>query len=663
LDFHCRVELPRPAGALALGVEVIVLNRVQQAWRDFTTTELASGGGSLCFEVTAELGLDARNEGRFEFRFFSFGGVGLAIDRVALTALPQTQPPPVRRRQWRLPGRQRARRQAGRPGEAMARRWEPAGCFLYGAWRLPRGTYLASFAARCGAPRHPGLPVLGVELFGHSRWRSRTPRLWLLPSPDRSGTQLTRRDFTAAELASGTGAVMFEAPPSLSLDGGSDAPFEIRFQHMGNADIAVSAVILQQLTPDEIGSIAASEWRIAGWRRHRLRLPEGCYSLSLEDAADGAAAEPLHVEIAARDTLRWKLPGGWPSPVASWLRRRQRNRGDARSGDPTDAIEFEVPAEFSLEAGKTEIEFAFKAPRPDDGTGRIAVIRELPADPAKTSAPLPRRARLTRLVIIGNCQADILRLGMVRDEGLGRKLAIKYHFVTPPGNLYEFIQKDLEECDMLLVQDIPDWDEFPLKQHIRQNAEVISFPSVRFASLWPFDSWNGPGDREAFAREQPNLTFPYLDGLLGRLRREIPDKETRFRAYRSLEVSGVVNIRRLHQLEERRLCRVDRKFSVTIGDFILDNFRSRRIFHTTVRPGREVLDMLLQYVVRQLGIKRVDPLPDSIESVFRNPQVPVHPQVAATLGASWADEATLYLAGGKEVTWETYIRHYIDHYG
>jgi len=39
-------------------------------------------------------------------------------------------------------------------------------------------------------------------------------------------------------------------------------------------------------------------------------------------------------------------------------------------------------------------------------------------------------------------------------------------------------------------------------------------------------------------REAPNLTFPYLDGLLGRLRQEIPDKNARFDAYRALGLPG-----------------------------------------------------------------------------------------------------------------------------
>ena len=41
----------------------------------------------------------------------------------------------------------------------------------------------------------------------------------------------------------------------------------------------------------------------------------------------------------------------------------------------------------------------------------------------------------------------------------------------------------------------------------------------------------------------------------------------------------------------------------------------------------------------------------------------MHPKVAQALGVKWAGENTKYLYGGERITWETYVRRYIDHYG
>jgi Polysaccharide biosynthesis enzyme WcbI len=274
-----------------------------------------------------------------------------------------------------------------------------------------------------------------------------------------------------------------------------------------------------------------------------------------------------------------------------------------------------------------------------------------------------RPAGRRKVVMIGNCQSETLRQGFAQIESLNRRYDVKYHFVQLPKNLREFAARDLETCDVLLVQDIRLWDAFPLRDSVRPGAEVARFPLVRFASLWPFDAWNGPGDREAHAREAPNLTFPYLDGLLGRLRREIPDPNARFRAYRSLDWPGIVNYRRLHDMEVRRLGGMDQQFGVAIGAFILENFRTRRLFHTTVRPNWEVFTLLLQFVANLLGAREPISLTERIDRALRNPQVPVHPKVARDLGAAWADERTRYLNRGREVRWEDYIRSYIDHYG
>ena len=48
---------------------------------------------------------------------------------------------------------------------------------------------------------------------------------------------------------------------------------------------------------------------------------------------------------------------------------------------------------------------------------------------------------------------------------------------------------------------------------------------------------------------------------------------------------------------------------------------------------------------------------------FNRLQVPVHPMVARILGVVWADENTRYRWGAEQVTWESYVRSYIRHYG
>lgn len=541
LSFECRIASARFNAQPILGVEVILLNRVQQAWRDFSSEELAFGSGTVLFDVPDEVSREARNEGRFEFRFFHFGTADLTIVACALNRLEPQEVPPRTAPTWRLLGRLQksliGTRRAN--GSVAARRRGRAGVLLYGGWpylRLPRGRYRLRVAGRFGLPLEASTPIVAVEIIGHSRWRDRGRwRAALNAGAQRAGV-MVRREFIGDDLADGAAEIEFAVPTDLSLESGVDAPFEFRLFHTGNADVTIETIDLQRLDGDETATVAV------------------------------------------------------PAPAVHPLRRKN-------------------------------------------------------------------------IVLIGNCQSEIVRQGFTRVESLNEQFHATYHFVTLPTNLYEFARRDLEAADILLVQDIRDWDNFPLRDCIRPGIETIRFPGVRFASLWPFDGWNGPGDSEAQQREAPNLTFAYLDGLLARLRKEIPDREQRFRAYRALDHAGVVNYRRLHDFEERRLLAMDRNFGIEIGACILDQFRKRRIFHTTVRPNRQLLDMLMQYILRSIGVRGRHPLPEHIENLLCNPQVPVHPKVAHDLGVKWADETTLYLNRGIEITWETYVRSYIDHYG
>jgi hypothetical protein len=551
LSFRCRSGAPRLAAQPVLGVEIIVLSRFQLKWRDFTAAELDSGAGSLDFAVSPEHSIEGENQGRFEFRFFHLGNAGLAITAVELERLTAEQVPAGEPRLWRMLGRLQKSWLGRRSGDGSVRvgRFEAAGVLLFGGWpylRLPGGSYQLILHGRTRTPRRPGHAVLGVEVFGQSRWRSRRWPMRLARLPETNGVQQARREITAEEIDAGPVAVDFAVPTEIALEAGADAPFDIRLHHRGNATFKIESVDLLRLDDD-------------------------------------------------------RMPAVPPPSFASAL-------------------------------------------------------------------PRPRRQERCRIVMIGNCQTETLRQGFARIDVLNKLFDVKYHFIhLPEKHLREFTARDIETCDILLVQDNHMWDESPLRDCVRPGADVRKFPLIRFASLWPFDTWNGPGDRQAYDREAPNLTFPYLDGLLGRLRQVIPDKDARFEAYRSLsspgDLPGVINYRRLHQIEHRRLADMDKEFDISIGSFILENFQNRRIFHTTVQPNWEIFSLLMKFVAKLVGVRAPISLSKGIDIGLRNPQVPIHPKVARDLGVKWADENTRYLDHGREITWERYIRSYIDHYG
>ncbi len=183
-------------------------------------------------------------------------------------------------------------------GVTSVRRREPAGCLLFGPyWQLSAGFYRLSFRCRPGKPRLPSEPVLGVEVIAMNR------------------VQLAWLDLTAAELHDGTGSLDFAVPSILGLGAGDEARLEFRFFHLGNADLTIAAVDLQEIKKEEARSAPTRTWRMlrrlnAG--RPLLQLPAGHYRLEIRGDAGTPrmAAEPvLGVEITAR--RRWQHGRWW----------------------------------------------------------------------------------------------------------------------------------------------------------------------------------------------------------------------------------------------------------------------------------------------------------------------------------------------------------------
>jgi len=541
----------------------------------------------------------------------------------------------------------------------------PAQAFVYGPFlRLPQGRYRLSFCCRVRLPLQGEHPVMGLEVIAQNR----IMRAW--------------RDYTAADLRRGEQSLTFEVPSELSIESGADAPFEFRFTHFGNAFLTMVEVALRDEPAAVEEAEAIAPWRMLGrlqtlprpggvslsplslsWLKlgrnaGRLRLPVGSYRLDLACELRGARrpSEPaLEIAVRARDGL----PLGLGRFSAAEL-----------AGGGTSFV-FDVPMDVSLDSGVSRtIDLRFRHFR--NGTAKLKSLdlRRLserageaaPAAPFHSGASRPARSPRKQIVIFGNCQGNLLAEALRYHSGFSKRFSVKHHYMELPANLHEQGKRDLDECDMLLIQDIREWEQYPLRQHVPEHLPTLRYPCIRLASPWPFDAFNGPDDKLARNRDFPNFEFTYFDGLLARLRKEIPDHERRFRTYETLQIERLIDFKRLHAFEERRLSEMDRKFEAGIGAYILENFRSRQTFYTTAHPNGRIMKMLVKQVTKELGLSLHFWLPGSLDSL-RRLQVPVHPKVAAELGIRWAGSGRTYLVRGERVTWESYFRKYISYYG
>ena len=217
----------------------------------------------------------------------------------------------------------------------------------------------------------------------------------------------------------------------------------------------------------------------------------------------------------------------------------------------------------------------------------------------------------------------------------------KYHFVQLRPNLYEFARRDIEDCDILAGPGHRSVEPLPVAglRPAGDRGDQVSADALCLAVAVRRLERSRATARRIPRGAEFDLSVSRWGARAAAPRN--PDQTERLRAYRSLDGIGVVNYRRIHALEERRLLKIDRQYDCRIGEFTLENFRIRQVFHTTVRPNWQGFNLLIRMILKAIGIADpVDPLTQSADSYLRIPQVPIHPKVAQDLGVKWADDAT-----------------------
>jgi len=262
----------------------------------------------------------------------------------------------------------------------------------------------------------------------------------------------------------------------------------------------------------------------------------------------------------------------------------------------------------------------------------------------------PRRT----IGFIGNCQTELLHRAFASIVPADQVRSF-YHFFDIADDAREQARAELALCDDLLVQDIKNFEGYGLRNEILPRTNIILFPFLYFAALWPYDDFNGLRDNHARAQDDPALhTVIYYDGVLGKLRKLGGDADARITAYRALDVKGLVAPERILDFEMRRLEGMDARFKMDIGAFILAEFRQQKLFYTVNRPCGLLLEKLLAFIIDALKLDLVLPAMPQLDELGAT-EVPVHPKIAEQLGMTWLDEKA-------EARWEAHMRAYIARY-
>ncbi len=268
------------------------------------------------------------------------------------------------------------------------------------------------------------------------------------------------------------------------------------------------------------------------------------------------------------------------------------------------------------------------------------------------------------IVAIGNCQSDELSYGLSQMPTINENFevyALQLHLTPIP----EQPMLDLlRRSRFVFVQAISEAQQLKALDDLPPGCERFSFPFLRLRAAWPFDTFFYGRDEIARKNADGGPPFPFQDGLLSQLRSRIPDKGERFKVYEELHVEGIPSAEDIAAFELAQIQGLDHKFGGKIGEFILDNYRDKQIFHSLSHPSGELLQKLCEHAWKQMSMH--GSCPDVSEALdgWKTVQAPVHPRIGRTLGLRWATEETRYLCGQLgSMTWEQWATSYIERFG
>ncbi len=272
------------------------------------------------------------------------------------------------------------------------------------------------------------------------------------------------------------------------------------------------------------------------------------------------------------------------------------------------------------------------------------------------------------IIVHGNCQAEIIWVMLDQVPTWREKPQLLYSrsYPHPTQGLTILPEESLKGCQVLFQQKGVD-EEFPYRAGLNPAAQVATFHSLNFLSLWPFTCVD-PRNKS----ELPLFPFGrYPEG--DRLILELLDSRDSspsavLEAYRQADVIPVA-LERLFELESERLRAMDSECDVKLGQYILDRFHAERLFWSHNHPTSLLLKKLALDLLDRVDLSHfmdveatrrwVTDRLDNYEDLSEQ-QIPIHPKIAEHFGLKWYTPDYRYHYMKGHYTFDEYTLRYIE---
>ncbi len=276
------------------------------------------------------------------------------------------------------------------------------------------------------------------------------------------------------------------------------------------------------------------------------------------------------------------------------------------------------------------------------------------------------------ILIYGNCQGEHMTHIARRLSDVHERFDIK---IIPP---HLATERDWETryteaffADVRIVWNQvesgePNYHRRMLESRLPPGCQTIGFPPMILLCLWPF---SGSDPRLASADD---YLYPWPDSIAASLSpalggEDLPD-DALFAAYMRLTAEKMPDLERRLRLDSVRARAVDALADVKMWDWIEENFRTTKLFHTSTHLTAVPFGRLVPRLLALTG--DLTPLQSGraqreAEFLMRGNHgqdievVPVHPTIAERMGLTWHDPHARHRWHAHDWSYREYILNYI----
>lgn len=273
-----------------------------------------------------------------------------------------------------------------------------------------------------------------------------------------------------------------------------------------------------------------------------------------------------------------------------------------------------------------------------------------------------------KLVLLhGNCHMAIIRSFLLSSESFCKHYSI---YPNPPicenkeGKIEEAV---LENCDVWIHEDIRSDNEFSyylsdeyMRNLFRTDIVEIVIPHLfgLGKAFFPQSKWNHR-NKKIKNGEDANGMFPHADKVIDECVKRGMSKENIVKYCMSDAAIGRYEIEDNFRMYINKMRTREQEWDIKIVDYILENYRKRKLFYDMGHPVNEILEIISAAILEKLGIADEGITADESLDIHEEP---VYPIVQKVLNMNWSDGLIRKSIAGKKARSEMNFEEYIEEY-